>query len=164
MNAAEFKRKFLPISRKLYVVAFRLLENRQDAEDAVQEAFTKLWIKRAKLHQIANNEAFAMVVLRNICLDILKAKKVKFTDFDENLPESQSSSAEMETREKALIVRKLIDRLPDTQCRIIKMKHWDNFSNDEISHATGISEGNVRVILSRARKTLREQFLKIENF
>lgn len=42
------------------------------------------------------------------------------------------------------------------------MKHWDGYSDEEIEQATGLSAGNIRVILSRARKTVREQFLKIE--
>lgn len=161
MDAATFKNEFLPISRKLYVVAFRLLENCQDAEDAVQETFTKLWSKRASLPQIANNEAFAITTLRNICFDIIRTRKMKFIDFDENLPENQNLFTEIEMRDNILIIRKLIANLPDTQRKILKLKLWDNFSDEEIANATGIKAGNIRVLLSRARKTLKEKFLKI---
>ncbi|GHV44794.1 DNA-directed RNA polymerase sigma-70 factor [Bacteroidia bacterium] len=162
MDAATFKNMFLPTSRKLYVVAFRLLENREDAEDAVQETFAKLWAKRADLSQIANSEAFAVVVLRNVCLDVLKSKKMEFTDFDENMSESQHFFAAMETHDKILIIRKLIENLPNVQRKIMKLKYWDDFSDNEIALATGIGTGNIRVQLSRARKTVRERFLKIE--
>jgi len=163
MDAATFKNNFIPISRKLYVVAFRLLENRQDAEDAVQETFAKLWAKRYELPQITNNEAFATVTLRNICLDILKSQKMEFTGIDENLAENQNFITKIESQDKILIIRKLIANLPDSQRKILKLKIWDDFSDEEISQATGIGAANIRVLLSRARKTLKEQYLKIEN-
>ncbi|MCL1868734.1 MAG: RNA polymerase sigma factor [Paludibacter sp.] len=162
MDAAAFKQKFLPVSRKLYVVAFRLLENRQDAEDAVQETFAKLWAKRAELQQITNSEAFAIVTLRNICLDILKSKKMEFTNIDENMPENHNFISELEVRDKIVIIRKLINNLPAAQRKIIKLKIWDNFSDEEIALATGIGAGNIRVMLSRTRKLLKERFLKID--
>lgn len=48
MDAESFKNEFLPYHRKLYSVAYRLLENAADAEDLVQEAYLKLWDKRGK--------------------------------------------------------------------------------------------------------------------
>lgn len=42
------------------------------------------------------------------------------------------------------------------------MKHWEGYSDEEIEQITGLSPGNIRVILSRARKTIREQFIKYE--
>jgi len=162
MDAATFKREFLPFSRKLYVVAFRLLENRQDAEDAVQETFVKLWAKRNEFTQISNSQAFAVVSLRNVCFDFLKSKKMEFSDIDENLPEAENFISEIETQDKILIIRKLISKLPDTQRKILKLKIWDNFSDSEIAQATGITQGNIRVLLSRARKTLKEKYLQFE--
>lgn len=49
MDAESFKNEFLPYHRKLYSVAYRLLENAADAEDLVQEAYLKLWDKREGL-------------------------------------------------------------------------------------------------------------------
>ena len=43
MDAESFKKEFLPYHRKLYCIAYRLLENAADAEDLVQEAYLKLW-------------------------------------------------------------------------------------------------------------------------
>ncbi|MDR1652843.1 MAG: RNA polymerase sigma factor [Prevotellaceae bacterium] len=163
MDASTFKNVFIPISRKLYVVAFRLLENREDAQDAVQETLAKLWAKRENLYQIANNEKFAVTVLRNVCLDFMKAKKMKFTDFDENLINDTPLPDTMEARENVVIIRRLIDDLPAMQRKVMKLKHWDNFSDAEIAQATGINAGNIRVLLSRARRTVKERFLKIEN-
>ena len=66
MDAESFKNEFLPYHRKLYSVAYRLLENAVDAEDLVQEAYLKLWDKREGLTVISNPEAFSVTLVR-IC-------------------------------------------------------------------------------------------------
>ena len=63
MDAESFKRMFLPCHAKLYGVAYRLLENAEDAEDLIQEAYLKLWSKREELTLISNPEAFAVTLV-----------------------------------------------------------------------------------------------------
>ena len=72
MDAESFKNLFLPYHRKLYRVAFRLLEDVADAEDVVQEAYLKLWDKRDGLAVISNPEAFCVALVKNMCFDLLR--------------------------------------------------------------------------------------------
>ena len=72
MDTESFKREFLPYHRKLYCVAYRLLENAADAEDLVQEAYLKLWDKREGLSVISNPEAFSVTLVKNMCFDLLR--------------------------------------------------------------------------------------------
>ena len=67
MDAESFKKEFLPYHRKLYCIAYRLLENAADAEDLVQEAYLKLWDKREGLAIISNPEAFSVTLVKNMC-------------------------------------------------------------------------------------------------
>ena len=71
MDAESFKKEFLPYHRKLYCIAYRLLENAADAEDLVQEAYLKLWDKREGLAIISNPEAFSVTLVKNMCFDLL---------------------------------------------------------------------------------------------
>ena len=61
------KNEFLPYHRKLYCIAYRLLENAADAEDLVQEAYLKLWDKREGLAIISNPEAFSVTLVKKLC-------------------------------------------------------------------------------------------------
>lgn len=75
MDAESFKKEFLPYHRKLYCIAYRLLENAADAEDLVQEAYLKLWDKREGLAIISNPEAFSVTLVKNMCFDLLRSGK-----------------------------------------------------------------------------------------
>ncbi len=163
MDAETFKKVFLPYHQKLYRIAYRIVQNSDNAEDIVQETFIKLWNKRHDMQTIDNTEAFAIIILRNTSLDFLrKTKNDNHTDYDVDIPETESLSKKLELQDEAEQVKALINNLPDQQRQVMMMKHWDEYSDEEIEQATGISPGNIRVILSRARKTIREQFYKIQ--
>jgi len=69
MTATEFCNRVLPLKDKLYRLARRILINSQEAEDAVQESFYKLWLKHEELETLKSMEAFAMTVTKNFCID-----------------------------------------------------------------------------------------------
>lgn len=167
MDAANFKLQFLPCHPKLYRVAFRLMGNAQDAEDMVQEAFLKLWKKRDELSEVANMEAYCVTLIKNLCYDSLRAVHL---DEDSRLPEELNLSTdsniarEIEQKDEANQVRRLIGQLPEQQKRIILMRDVNECSFEEIEQATGLNAINIRVLLSRARKKIREQFNEIMNY
>lgn len=162
MDADTFKRVFIPYHQKLYRIAYRIVQDAASAEDIVQDTFIKLWNKRDEMQSIDNTEAFAIIILRNTCLDHLrKTKNDRYTDYDTDMPETTSLSKQIEVQDEAEKIKYLINKLPDQQRQVMMMKHWDEYSDEEIEQATGLSAGNIRVILSRARKTIREQYLKI---
>lgn len=159
MDAETFKKEFLPYHQKLYRIAYRIVQDSGFAEDMVQDAFIKLWNNKENMNNVNNTEAYAIIILRNTCLDYLKKTKHDYYDnYDIDVAETISLSKQIELRDEASLVRKLINKLPDKQ-KVVMMKHWDGYSDDEISDATGLSPGNIRVILSRTKKTIREQFL-----
>jgi RNA polymerase sigma-70 factor (ECF subfamily) len=161
MTAECFKNKFLPLNRKLYQIAFHIVENQADAEDLVQEAYIKLWENRKNLNELSNNEAFAVTILKNTCFDFLKKRKIEFDKFNTENIDLQIFTDEADTKESAVLIKSLISRLPEPQRKIMKLKHLYGFSDREISQTTGLTEGNIRVIVSRTRKLIKEKFLQI---
>jgi RNA polymerase sigma-70 factor (ECF subfamily) len=163
MDAETFKKVFLPHHQKLYRIAYRLMQNVAESEDVVQETFIKIWNKRNELKEIESAEAFSVVILRNICMDYLRKTKYEYqVSYDTEVAEKESLSHRIELQDEAAQVKSLINKLPEQQRMIMMMKHWDEYSDEEIEQITGINSGNIRVILSRARKTVREQFFKME--
>ena len=168
MDANDFKRKFLPYHRKLYRAAFHLMENAQDAEDMVQEAYLKLWKRRDELPtDIANLEAYCVTLVKHVCHDALRLAHLKEDGRPpEDLPIAGSTNVahEVELKDEASQVMTLIGQLPDQQRQIMQMRDVEDLPYEEIEKATGLTSVNIRVLLSRARKKIREQFLAIRNY
>lgn len=166
MDAESFKREFLPYHRKLYGVAYRLLENTEDAEDVVQEAYLKLWDKREGLAIISNAEAFCVTLVKNMCFDLLRSGKYVLSRQGVELSEvcEATPADNLELRDEAKQVRQIIARLPLQQQRVVTLRDVKGCSFEEIERLTGLNATNVRVLLSRARKKIREEFNKWNNY
>lgn len=160
MDAITFKEKYIPYHQKLYRVAYRLLEDACDAEDVVQEAYIKLWNKRDELIRVENSEAYCVILLRNLCLDFLRTKKKHLFQSTEDtvISDQQVLSDEIETIDEIKHIETIINLLPEQQRKIIKLRHFDDYSNEEIEEIMGLTSVNVRVLMSRARKKIRELF------
>ncbi|MDR1623803.1 MAG: RNA polymerase sigma factor [Tannerellaceae bacterium] len=167
MDAESFKRQFLPCHPRLYRIAYALAGNSQDAEDILQDAYCKLWNKREELAHINNTEAFCITVVKNLCFDLLRSprKNIQEEGF-ENLPLSTDISPETEVieQDESKQIQRLIDKLPEKQRQVIRLRAINNCSLEEIEEITGLSAGNVRVLLSRARKIVKEQYLKVTSY
>ncbi len=166
MTAAEFKQRFLPYSKKLYRLAFRIMGNEQDAEDMVQDTFLKLWKKRDELPELENVEAYCTTLLKNTCFDAIRARRPDVDNPPEelNIAEERLTSDIVEQRDEVNTVKHLIGMLPESQRQIIQMKDIEDYSFEEIEQRTGLTMVNIRVTLSRARKKIREQFMQIRKY
>lgn len=162
MNSQIFKETFIPYHQKMYRIAYRILKDHGTAEDIVQETYIKLWNKRTEIGHIENMEAYAIIILKNTCLDFLRKKKDYLSDFALEIKQSESLTKEVELKDELRQVEKLVRQLPEQQRLVMQLKHWDEYTDDEIEEITGMSQVNIRVTLSRARKAIREEFLKIE--
>ena len=168
MDASDFKQRFLPYHRRLYRVAFLQLGNAQDAEDMVQEAYLKLWQRRNELPpDIANLEAYCVTLVKHLGYDkmrlVLPAEDERPPE-ELALAESTNLAYEVELKDEANHVMKLIGQLPEQQKQIMQMRDVEELPYEEIEKATGLTSVNIRVLLSRARKKIREQFLEIMNY
>ncbi len=165
MELEKFKIKVLPIREKLLNISLKLVDQRADAEDIVQETFLKLWNIRDKLDEYESVEALAVMMTRNLTLDKLRTRKP--TEDETNLWKYDSgvkNPAEIvEEQDAVACIRRLIKNLPSLQQAIIRMKDIEGYEITEIAEITGSQLEAVRVNLSRARKKIREQFIALNN-
>ncbi len=166
MDQKEFLNKVLPFKDKVFRLAKRLLVSSDEAEDATQELYFKLWKNKADIEKYDNVEAYAMRMTKNYCLDQLKSKRASnLTLIHSNYQdESSSLQQDIEFRDSAAIIKKMIDKLPEKQKIIIQLRDIENYEYDEIGKIVNMEPTAIRVALSRARKTLREQFIKQQNY
>jgi len=157
MTAKEFTDIYLPLHDSVYRVAFFLLGSRQDAEDAVQDLYIKLWNSRSSLAEIKNPKNWCITLIRNICIDrIRKTAKGTETELTEASAYCRPADTATLGKEALLQVAKVFRHLPERQQKVLRMKVSEELSNEEIARKTGMSNLTVRVLLSQARKTLRK--------
>ncbi len=166
MVAKYFKANVLPLSKKLLRFAAHFLKDEDLARDVVQDVFLKLWQKKDSLNEIENIEAFAMRMTRNRCIDVIRANKTIPIDeeTDRKLKEKTIDvHSKVELSESATQIKKLINELPDLQRTVICLRDIEQLSYEEIAEATNLKVNAIRVNLSRARKKIRDEFIKINN-
>jgi len=166
MLAREFKTDILPISNKLLRFALQILQDEEEAKDVLQDVFLKLWEKRNDLNKLENLEAFTMRMVRNRCLDVIRSRKTISMELikKKNLPEEDNSGSNLlEDLDTLYLVKQIICSLPELQRTIIHLRDIEQLEYDEISKATDLNVNAIRVNLSRARKKVRDEMLKIQN-
>lgn len=155
MNYEEFCRVWIPLGESLLGTAAGILASREDAEDALQDLYVKLWQQRDTLDSVYNPPAYATRVLKNICIDRIRAKRPDVA-LPPELEGFESGDSSLEDRERIRGLASAILKLPATQRRILEMRTLQGLSYEEMAKITGKNQLTLRVLLSRARKTLRK--------
>ena len=156
MTAATFKSTFLPLSATMYRTAYGLLGNPQDA---VQEAFIRLWQKRDRLPVDEDMGAYCQTLVRNLCIDSLRRGRLAEDDTTAEslwVAGETSASSALETKEAVEQVEQAIHDLPENQQRVAELHLMHDRSLSEIEQETGFSAVNVRVLWIRGKKKLQQ--------
>lgn len=169
MDKQQFTYQVIPVKDKLYRLALILLHDRQEAEDTLQDVFLKLWSIRQKLNGYNSIEALAMTITRNLCLD--KLKSYRHRHLDPSDVHTMELDARIQTPEQMTeisnsmqLVERLIENLPEQQRLVLHLRDVEHYSTEEISAITGLTNGNIRVALSRARKSVRDELSRIDDY
>lgn len=168
MDRNRFKQVWLPLSDSFYRVAFTILGSVDDAKDAVQDLYIKLWNMRGSLDNVRNPLHYGVRTVRNICIDRLRRGR-RISNDDVSLAEDTSSGVpaadrSLAGREMLEQLEKAMDSLPQAQRTVVEMKFFRQLEYDEISAMTGMSPINVRVLVSRARKAILSAMKDYMNF
>lgn len=161
MKQKDFVATVLPFKDKLYRLAKRLLVSSDEAEDAVQEVYLKLWKGREVIHKYKSPEAFAMTMTKNYCLDRLKSKQASNLKIvHSNYQNHENLDKQIDINDGVSLVFKIMETLPEKQRIILQLRDVEAFEYSEISKMLDMSETAIRVALSRARKTVRDKIIK----
>lgn len=148
---------FMALREKLHRSAIGFLKNDEDARDALQDTFFRLWKSGGvESDSEARNKLFT--VLRNICIDRLR----KPPTIPVNDSYAESAAVQPDFSEDVERLEALISTgLTDTQRRIYSMVAHDGLEYEDIASALDMSVEAVRVNMCRARKKIRENYNKL---
>ena len=156
---SDFSNIWLPLTDRFYKVAFYLLESESDAEDAVQELYLKLWSARSSLENVNNPVAYGISMLKNICIDRIRRRTARQTEPLEKAPPLAEVSAHrhMEIKDTLRFLLGEMEKLPQRQREVLKLRAMEGLEYEDISKRTGLSQVHVRVLVAAARKTLKSK-------
>uniref|UniRef100_UPI00404B272F RNA polymerase sigma factor n=1 Tax=Gelidibacter sp. TaxID=2018083 RepID=UPI00404B272F len=166
MTQTDFIKLVMPFKDKVFRLAKRLLVSNEEAEDATQEILMKLWNNKQQIEAYKNVEAFSMTMTKNFCLDRLKSKqaqnlKIVHSNYQDN---NTSLQKQVELNDSVAWVSKIIEQLPEQQKIILQLRDIEQYEFEEIASMLDMNETAIRVALSRARKTIREQLTQTHHY
>lgn len=164
MNSEEINREFIRLKDAAYRYAVSLLHSHDEAADATQDLYEKLWQRRLFIRR-NGFESLVMVSIRNICLDRIKARRRgrQFTPL-EDMESPPTHKMENEQSELSAIVHRLIAALPDREREVLHLRDSEGLEFEHIAEIVGSTEAAVRMACSRARSKVKEELIKIMNY
>ena len=162
MNTIAFKEIFLPIRPSIRAVCHAFLRDDEEAEDATQEVYLRLWEARMRLDGLDNPRAYAIRIARNYCLNLIrKASNSPYpTSLEaaevQEVSETLGGEADLLFSEQIGRLRQWLRGVSELHRTVFAMSHFRRLSNGEIAERLGLTEGNVRVILCRLRREAKE--------
>ena len=142
-------------SRALYNLAYRMTNNREDAEDILQETFVNCFSNIEKFRFESTFGAWLKAILINRSINHLRKKKINLI-LMENIPETISRDDESEEIFDIGNVFKCIEMLPDGYRVILTLYLLEGYDHTEISQILDISESTSKSQYSRAKDRLRK--------
>jgi len=147
-------------SKRFYSIAYRLIFNKDDAEDVVQEAFARLWEKRLSWNpdKEAKFTTWFYKVVINLCIDHNRKKKPE--PLCEEMPlmdKQQGHEAMMQEKQKQVMLERFIQELPERQQLALNLCFYEGISNQEAAEMIGVNLKALQSLIMRAKMTLKEK-------
>ncbi|MDR2101976.1 MAG: RNA polymerase sigma factor [Treponema sp.] len=165
-DRAEFRKLYDTVFPILFRVAYRIVNSEEAAEDLCQEAFFRLYEKNMVFPNSDEAKYWLIRVVKNAALNYAKRKDRERKAYQRAFRESSRSE---ETGENILIkqeiqaeIQRALEKLPENLRIVLILKEYGELNYKEIGRALGISEGNVKVRVFRARERLTG-FLEAED-
>lgn len=155
----ELDREVLTAATKRgFVAALRILKDRDEAEEACQEAAARAWAARGRYDPARPFYAWYHRILKNLCFDRLKSRKRQVADTDVASRLSTTAASQesgLLAQERFRRVHDAIEALPEELRAVIELRHFEDASYAEMADILEIPIGTVMSRLYRARKTMR---------
>ena len=137
----------------MYRIALTYMHSREDAEDAVHDAFITYMEKAPRFRDAAHERAWMVRVTINKCLDAKRRHKLRQYV---PLEDAEAESGSAVTDELPSELRDALDRLPDKLRLVTILHYFEGFSVSEVAAMTASTVSAVKMRLSRAREALKE--------
>src|SRR6266480_2375187 len=144
-------------SRALFAIAYGILQNREEAEDAVQDALVKAWKSRWRVREPEKFPAWLAIIARRRAHDIFRKRRIVPLSATIHEVIEPSSAAEPNNPELDQQLRYALAALPEIHRAALTLRYFEQMDYRTIENTLGLSNGALRGILGRALASMRKQ-------
>lgn len=143
-------------SKAMYNICLRMVSNRMDAEDVLQNAFVEVFRGLKSFKGTSTLGAWIKRIVINNNIDFLKKKRIYFEEVDDRLEVAEDKQSSVSERYDVSIVKHNIGLLPDGYRVVFSLYLLEGYDHKEIGEILGVSEATSKSQYSRAKKKLKE--------
>ena len=148
----------------VYNLAYRMLNNSGEAEEAAQEAFIRAYTRLESYNPEHKFSTWMLSITSNYCIDLIRKRRALLLSIDEPLPahpalqseKSKGPESQMVTNEQQEMVQDLLQELPEDYRQAVVLRYWYEMSYDEIAEVMNTTVSAIKSRLFRARRLLAE--------
>ena len=143
------------VSRNLFAIAYGILQNREEAEDVVQDTFVKAWKSRWRVRDSAKLPAWLSTIARHRARDL--ARKRKPEPLPEDFEANEMAESAGQTADRDGEVRSALAQLPELHRVALTLRYFEDLDYGTIEQTLGLTNGALRGILGRALGLMRKR-------
>lgn len=163
-DKAAFGKLIEAYQSPVYNLAYRMLNNSGEAEEAAQEAFIRAYTRLESYNPEHKFSTWMLSITSNYCIDIIRKRRALLLSLDEPLPphpalmsdNSKGPEAQMMMNEQQDMVQSLLNELPDDYRQAVVLRYWYDLSYEEIAEMMDTTVSAIKSRLFRARRQLAE--------
>ena len=162
-DSGSFSQLVEKYSHLAFSLSMKLLNQREDAEEAAQDAFIKAYNSLRSFQSSSTFKTWFFRIVYNTSISKLRTRKnveVKIEDVkisDSELFSTESAVGQLNTEDRQKYLQAGLERLEPEERALLKMYYYDDFSMEEVSSITGMTVSNVKVKIHRSRKKLLQE-------
>lgn len=158
-SEAAFVQLFDKYSAKVYNVAYKFLDSREQAEEIVQDVFMDVWISKDKMAEVLNLNAYILGMVRKKVYDAYRQKSSfaqLIKELSDNPPTENAVERNMQEREYEILLQRALAKLPHHQQEIFRLAREEGLSHEEIAKKLNLSRLSVKAHMKRILRVLRQ--------
>lgn len=154
----------LRYERDVFNLAYRMLNDRGEAEDAAQEAFLRAYANLERYDPSRSFKTWVLSITSNHCIDRIRRRRLTWLSLEEPLPPHPALTSDTPSPEEATVaherevfVQGLLDELSPDYRLVVVLRYWYDLSYAEIAEMLDTTESAIKSRLFRARQALADQ-------
>lgn len=153
----------------VYNLAYRMLNNSREAEEAAQEAFIRAWTRLESYNPKHKFSTWMLSITSNYCIDLIRKRRAVLLSIDEPLPSHPSLMSEKESgpegqaiaADRETTVQTLLQELPEEYRQAVVLRYWYEHSYEEIAEIMQTSVSAIKSRLFRARRLMAKAGMEL---